>query len=196
MLRNRVSWFRKVQLYISSELIKPPSLLRLFQPWSVHSTVEHCFNPEVCTVQWNIVSTLKCAQYGGTLFQPWSVHSMVERCSTLKCAQYSGMLFNPEVCTVQWNVVQPWSVHSTVEHCFNPEMCTVWWKYEVFKSQFWLWQASPSSSFHTGKMGMTRTSSELSGGHIRNLFSRVPGEGNGNPLQYYCLENPMDRGAW
>jgi len=25
---------------------------------------------------------------------------------------------------------------------------------------------------------------------------RYPGEGNGNPLQYYCLENPMDRGAW
>ena len=25
---------------------------------------------------------------------------------------------------------------------------------------------------------------------------RFPGEGNGNPLQYYCLENPMDRGAW
>ena len=22
------------------------------------------------------------------------------------------------------------------------------------------------------------------------------GEGNGNPLQYSCLENPMDRGAW
>ena len=25
---------------------------------------------------------------------------------------------------------------------------------------------------------------------------RSPGEGNGNALQYYCLENPMDRGAW
>ena len=25
---------------------------------------------------------------------------------------------------------------------------------------------------------------------------RCPGEGNGNPLQYYYLENPMDRGAW
>ena len=25
---------------------------------------------------------------------------------------------------------------------------------------------------------------------------RSPGEGNGNPLQYYCLENPMDREAW
>ena len=25
---------------------------------------------------------------------------------------------------------------------------------------------------------------------------RSPGEGNGNPLQYSCLENPMDRRAW
>ena len=25
---------------------------------------------------------------------------------------------------------------------------------------------------------------------------RSPGEGNGNPLQYSCLENPMDREAW
>ena len=25
---------------------------------------------------------------------------------------------------------------------------------------------------------------------------RPPGEGNGNPLQYSCLENPMDGGAW
>jgi len=25
---------------------------------------------------------------------------------------------------------------------------------------------------------------------------RSPGEGNGHPLQYSCLENPMDRGAW
>ena len=25
---------------------------------------------------------------------------------------------------------------------------------------------------------------------------KFPGEGNGNPLQYSCLENPMDSGAW
>ena len=25
---------------------------------------------------------------------------------------------------------------------------------------------------------------------------RSPGQGNGNPLQYSCLKNPMDRGAW
>ena len=27
-------------------------------------------------------------------------------------------------------------------------------------------------------------------------LERSPGEGNGNPLQYSCLENPTDRGAW
>ena len=38
-------------------------------------------------------------------------------------------------------------------------------------------------------------------GHIRDTGSipgsgRSPGEGHDNPLQYSCLENPMDRGAW
>ena len=38
-------------------------------------------------------------------------------------------------------------------------------------------------------------------GDIRDLGSipglgRSPGGGHGNPLQYVCLENPMDRGAW
>ena len=28
------------------------------------------------------------------------------------------------------------------------------------------------------------------------VYSTVIGEGNGTPLQYSCLENPMDRGAW
>ena len=27
-------------------------------------------------------------------------------------------------------------------------------------------------------------------------LGRSPGEGNDNPFQYSCLENPMDRGAW
>ena len=38
-------------------------------------------------------------------------------------------------------------------------------------------------------------------GNIKDLISilgvgRSPGGGNGNPLQYSCLENPMDRGSW
>ena len=31
---------------------------------------------------------------------------------------------------------------------------------------------------------------------IRPLLHIKFGEGNGTPLQYSCLENPMDRGAW
>ena len=38
-------------------------------------------------------------------------------------------------------------------------------------------------------------------GDLRDVGSipgsgRCPGEGNGSPLQYSCLENPTDRGAW
>ena len=36
--------------------------------------------------------------------------------------------------------------------------------------------------------------------HMRHGFNpwvrRIPWGGNGNPLQYHCMENPMDRGAW
>ena len=40
-----------------------------------------------------------------------------------------------------------------------------------------------------------------SAGAVRDLGSvpalgRTPGRGPGNPLQYSCLENPVDRGAW
>ena len=36
----------------------------------------------------------------------------------------------------------------------------------------------------------------LQAGYFILKQSTVSGEGNGNPLQYSCLENPMDRGAW
>ena len=32
--------------------------------------------------------------------------------------------------------------------------------------------------------------------HFSPGLGRSPGEGNGNPFQYSCLENPIDRGAW
>jgi len=38
---------------------------------------------------------------------------------------------------------------------------------------------------------------EMVGG-MGSIFGseRCPGRGDGNPLQYLCLENPMDRGDW
>ena len=52
-----------------------------------------------------------------------------------------------------------------------------------------------------GFPGGTSNKEPLANSEIRDMGSipglgRSPGEGNGNPLQYSCLENPMDRGAW
>ena len=44
---------------------------------------------------------------------------------------------------------------------------------------------------------MVKNPSANAGDLISILGSkRSPGEGNGNPLQYPCLGNPVDRGAW
>ena len=46
--------------------------------------------------------------------------------------------------------------------------------------------------------GSNGKASACSAGDLGSIpgLGRSPGEGNGNPLQYSCLENPMDRGAW
>ena len=49
--------------------------------------------------------------------------------------------------------------------------------------------------FHGGSDGKESACSAGDSGSIPGL-GRSPGEGNGNPLQYPCLENLMDRGAW
>ena len=51
------------------------------------------------------------------------------------------------------------------------------------------------SGFHGGSDGKETACNIGDPGLIPKL-GRCPGEGNGNPLQYSCLENPMDRGAW
>ena len=50
-------------------------------------------------------------------------------------------------------------------------------------------------SFPGGSDGKASVYSAGDPGSIPGL-GRSPGEGNGNPLQDYCLENPMDRGVW
>ena len=50
-------------------------------------------------------------------------------------------------------------------------------------------------------MALVVKNSSANAGDIRDVGSipgsgRSPGGGNDNPLQYSCLENPMDRGSW
>ena len=56
-------------------------------------------------------------------------------------------------------------------------------------------------SIRTSQVALVVKNLPANAGDIRDAGSipglgRSPGEGNGNPLQYSCLENPMDRGAW
>ena len=53
----------------------------------------------------------------------------------------------------------------------------------------------PSRSFPGSSVGKGSAYNAGDPGLIPG-WSRSPGEGNGKPLQYSCLENPMDRGAW
>ena len=46
------------------------------------------------------------------------------------------------------------------------------------------WHGGKESTFNAGDMGL-----------IPGL-GKSPGERNGNPIQYPCLGNPIDRGAW
>ena len=54
-------------------------------------------------------------------------------------------------------------------------------------------------AMHQGFPGGSEVkASACSAGDLGSIpgLGRSPGEGNGNPLQYSCLENPMDGGAW
>ena len=53
----------------------------------------------------------------------------------------------------------------------------------------------PGASLIARSVGKESACSAGDSGSVPELGS-YPGEGNGNPLQYSCLENPMDRGAW
>ena len=59
---------------------------------------------------------------------------------------------------------------------------SMWWEQEVF-------------SVFRGSYGKESDCNAGDGGSIPGS-KRFPGEGNGNPLQYSCLENSMNGGAW
>ena len=72
-------------------------------------------------------------------------------------------------------------------HTYRLQLLAV---YEVWGSS-----SAPPSGLPDGSDGKESASNVGDLGSIPEL-GRSPGEGNGDPLQYSCLENFMDRGAW
>ena len=79
----------------------------------------------------------------------------------------------------------------------------LWWGFFLCCA-LWIWailyQASHSGTeFHqgcpSGSEGKESVCKEGDPGSILGL-GRTPGEGNGYTVQYSCLKDPMDRGAW
>ena len=70
-----------------------------------------------------------------------------------------------------------------------------WWAavYGVAQSQPRLKRLSSSSSSPGGSDGKESCNA---GDWVQSLLGRSPEGGHGNPLQYSCLENSMDRGVW
>ena len=111
------------------------------------------------------------------------------------------------VTKVLWNHPK---THSLKIIVYSPEcvgqtlVARAWAQLERFSylkvscSWIWVWASSSLGAF---QVALVVKNSPANAGDIRNVGSipgleRSPGGGYGNLLQYSCLENPIDRGAW
>ena len=71
----------------------------------------------------------------------------------------------------------------------------------VAGSSIFLFFLSALCSLWASQVALVVKNPAANAGDVRDVGSipglgRSPGRGDGHPLQYSCLENPMDRGAW
>ena len=65
--------------------------------------------------------------------------------------------------------------------------------------KYWSFSFSISPNIYSGFPGDSEDKASARNAEVLGLIprsGRFPGEGHGNPLQYSCLENSMDRAAW
>ena len=65
----------------------------------------------------------------------------------------------------------------------------------IYRNPFAFQYTNNDQDFPGGSDGKVSVYNAGDLGSIPGL-GKSPGEGNSNPLQYYCLETPIDRGAW
>ena len=94
-----------------------------------------------------------------------------------------------------WGFLGGTMVKESACHCRRCESCELDpWVREISWSRKWqltLVFLPGKSHGHRSLVGHS-----LWGGKELDTTKRLSGEGNGTPLQYSCLENPMDGGAW
>ena len=78
---------------------------------------------------------------------------------------------------------------------YHPRQLSVFWA-TPRETPDWELDHFGSSSLNESHSMLTRYGEEVRNFYFKHHLSVRSGEGNGIPLQYSCLENPMDGGAW
>ena len=82
-------------------------------------------------------------------------------------------------------------IYDNLENLYSWKICIIM-KHVLILKETWFWIVALTPGGSDSKASACNAAD-------RGLIpgsGRSPGEANGNPLQYYCLENPMDGGAW
>ena len=97
-----------------------------------------------------------------------------------------------EMLTFSWKLVNITmnSFHTQAHGCPRWPACLPWWNLGPTSPQPWLLQATLLVKNLPFNAGDDKDMGSIPGS------GRSPGGGHGNPLEYSCLKNPMDRGAW
>ena len=83
-------------------------------------------------------------------------------------------------------------------HHLMPMANFAWWQSWAVPTET-IWPTKPETlrfTIFSGGSDSKESSCKVGDPGLIPESGRSPGEGTGNPLQYSCLENPMDRGAW
>ena len=97
------------------------------------------------------------------------------------CSVWQGLILDSQ---------GPWDIRAKKYFC-KEAFC---WEYKrIFRSS--------NKALGVSQVALVVKNQPASAGDIGDMglipgLGRPPGGGHGNPLQYSCLENPMDRGAW
>ena len=103
---------------------------------------------------------------------------------------------------IRWSISHKKNkIRSLVEIWMDLDSVTEWSKSETLKqilyinTYMWSVENDVCGGFPSDSDGKESACNVRDSGSIPGS-GRFPGEGNGNSLQYFCLENPMGRGAW
>ena len=109
-----------------------------------------------------------------------------------------------------WTAACQAYLSSTISQSCSNSCPLIWWCHPTISSSVTPFSSCPQSFPASGSFkintspnldfpgGLDGKVSVYDAGDLGSIpgSGRFPGEGNGNPLQYSCLENPMDGGAW